>query len=250
MKIINWLFPVIAFVLAVSSCNENEAVREMLDKADSLLIGKSDSALILLDSYQAEKDSYCKSQRMRYEMLRALAQNTEDVLFTSDSILLEVVDYYESHGTDHDRMRANYALGCAYRDLGDAPRAIKYYNDAVSYADTTSMQCDYRTLSRIYGQMASVYHYQRVPRFELKYLQSATEAAWKSNDTLSSLLFFEHMASPYLLLGKQDSIIYYCDEAAKKYLEIGRGSCGMYFSYGYRCSFGSKRLFFYSRENG
>lgn len=222
MKIINWLFLVIAFVLAVSSCNENEAVREMLDKSDSLLIGKSDSALILLDSYQAEKDSYCKSQRMRYEMLRALAQNTEDVLFTSDSILLEVVDYYESHGTDHDRMRANYALGCAYRDLGDAPRAIQYYNDAVSYADTTSMQCDYRTLSRIYGQMASVYHSQRVPRFELKYLQSATEAAWKSNDTLSSLLFFEHMASPYLLLGKQDSIIYYCDEAAKKYLEIGR----------------------------
>ena len=30
MKIINWLFPVIAFVLAVSSCNENEAVRECL----------------------------------------------------------------------------------------------------------------------------------------------------------------------------------------------------------------------------
>lgn len=221
MKIINWLFPVIAFALAVSSCNENEAVREMLDKADSLLIGKSDSALILLDSYQAEKDSYCKSQRMRYEMLRALAQNTEDVLFTSDSILLEVVDYYESHGTDHDRMRANYALGCAYRDLGDAPRAIKYYNDAVSYADTTSMQCDYRTLSRIYGQMASVYHYQRVPRLELESEQNAVESSWKANDTIAALIFEEHMSDAFGLSREYDSVLYILDKVKREYEALG-----------------------------
>ena len=221
MKIINWLFPVIAFVLAVSSCNENEAVREMLDKADSLLIGKSDSALILLDSYQAEKDSYCKSQRMRYEMLRALAQNTEDVLFTSDSILLEVVDYYESHGTDHDRMRANYALGCAYRDLGDAPRAIKYYNDAVSYADTTSMQCDYRTLSRIYGQMASVYHSQRVPRLELESEQNAVESSWKANDTIAALIFEEHMSDAFGLSREYDSVLYILDKVKREYEALG-----------------------------
>ncbi len=221
MKIINWLFLVIAFVLAVSSCSENEAVREMLDKADSLLIGKSDSALILLDSYQAEKDSYCKSQRMRYEMLRALAQNTEDVLFTSDSILLEVVDYYESHGTDHDRMRANYALGCAYRDLGDAPRAIKYYNDAVSYADTTSMQCDYRTLSRIYGQMASVYHSQRVPRLELESEQNAVESSWKANDTIAALIFEEHMSDAFGLSREYDSVLYILDKVKREYEALG-----------------------------
>lgn len=221
MKIINWLFPVIAFVLAVSSCNENEAVREMLDKADSLLIGKSDSALILLDSYQAEKDSYCKSQRMRYEMLRALAQNTEDVLFTSDSILLEVVDYYESHGTDHDRMRANYALGCAYRDLGDAPRAIQYYNDAVSYADTTSLHCDYRTLSRIYGQMASVYHSQRVPRLELESEQNAVESSWKANDTIAALIFEEHMSDAFGLSREYDSVLYILDKVKREYEALG-----------------------------
>ena len=221
MKIINWLFPVIAFVLAVSSCNENEAIREMLDKADSLLIGKSDSALILLDSYQAEKDSYCKSQRMRYEMLRALAQNTEDVLFTSDSILLEVVDYYESHGTDHDRMRANYALGCAYRDLGDAPRAIQYYNDAVSYADTTSLHCDYRTLSRIYGQMASVYHSQRVPRLELESEQNAVESSWKANDTIAALIFEEHMSDAFGLSREYDSVLYILDKVKREYEALG-----------------------------
>lgn len=221
MKIINWLFPVIAFVLAVSSCSENEAVREMLDKADSLLIGKSDSALILLDSYQAEKDRYCKSQRMRYEMLRALAQNTEDVLFTSDSILLEVVDYYESHGTDHDRMRANYALGCAYRDLGDAPRAIKYYNDAVSYADTTSLHCDYRTLSRIYGQMASVYHSQRVPRLELESEQNAVESSWKANDTIAALIFEEHMSDAFGLSREYDSVLYILDKVKREYEALG-----------------------------
>ena len=45
MKIINWLFPVIAFVLAVSSCNENEAVREMLDNTEWSIKHKASTEL-------------------------------------------------------------------------------------------------------------------------------------------------------------------------------------------------------------
>ena len=50
--------------------------------------------------------------------------NADYVPFTSDSTMLQVVDYYDSHGTPNERLRAHYMLGCVYRDLGEAPHAL------------------------------------------------------------------------------------------------------------------------------
>ena len=221
MKIINLLLCIFVANIILSSCSEDKAVRDMLDEADRLLVGKSDSALLLLDSYEKDSEGFSRAQRMRYEMLRALAQNSEDVLFSSDSIILEVVDYYNSHGSDHDRMRANYALGSVYRDLGDAPTAIQYYNDAVSYADTTSLSCDFRTLSRIYGQMASLFHSQRTPALEQEYQRKAVDAAWKARDTVSALIFEDHIADAFVLMNNADSALFYLEQAHSKFLQKG-----------------------------
>ncbi|MDO4981573.1 MAG: hypothetical protein Q4E58_11795, partial [Prevotellaceae bacterium] len=71
----------------------------------------------------------------REQMLRQLEQaeqqNRDYVPFTSDSLALTLTSYFDSHGTPNERMRAHYILGCAYRDLGEAPRALECYNDAV-----------------------------------------------------------------------------------------------------------------------
>jgi lipopolysaccharide biosynthesis regulator YciM len=52
--------------------------------------------------------------------------------------MLAVADYYDRNGTANERMEAHYLLGCVYRDLGDAPRALTSYNNAVDCADTTA----------------------------------------------------------------------------------------------------------------
>ncbi len=94
---------------------------------------------------------------MRRRMLEAKVQNENCLPFTTDSIMKKAAGYYDRHGSDNERMMAHYLLGCTYRDLGDAPRALQCYNDAVSRADTTSPDCDYTTMSRIYGQMAVMF---------------------------------------------------------------------------------------------
>ena len=145
------------------------------------------------------------SRQMHEALMQAKAQNENFEPFTSDSTMLRVVDYYDSHGTANEQMLAHYLLGCVYRDLGDAPRALECYHDAVSKADTTSADCDFQRLSRIYGQMADLFYNQRSPQFEKEAELNAIRMAWKAKDTLAALNFYAHLAGVYELMGDKDS---------------------------------------------
>ena len=61
---------------------------------------------------------------MRYELLLAEAQNKLGHPFTTDSVLRRVVGYYDRHGSANQRLKSRYLLGCAYRDLHEAPIAL------------------------------------------------------------------------------------------------------------------------------
>lgn len=61
--------------------------------------------------------------------------NRNYINIPSDSQLVEAVAYYDRHGTPNERMRAHYLLGCSYRDMGEAPKALACYHDAADCAD-------------------------------------------------------------------------------------------------------------------
>jgi len=161
------------------------------------------------------------SRQMHEALMQAKAQNENYEPFTSDSTMLRVVDYYDSHGTANEQMLAHYLLGCVYRDLGDAPRALECYYDAVSKADTTSADCDFQRLSRIYGQMADLFHAQRSPQFEKEAELNAIHMAWRAKDTLAALNFYAHLADVYDLIGKTDSALFISQDACKLLKEYG-----------------------------
>ena len=62
--------------------------------------------------------------------------NRNYIPLTSDSLLKEATAYFDSHGTPNERLRAHYLLGCAYRDMGESPRAIETWHDAVTVSYT------------------------------------------------------------------------------------------------------------------
>ncbi len=72
-------------------------------------------------------------------------------MFTSDSVMKDVVAYYDKYGSANERMLANYVLGCVYRDLHEVPLALEYYNKATEQADTTATDC---TMARFTGYIA------------------------------------------------------------------------------------------------
>lgn len=184
--------PILAFILF--SCTDQHA-DSIITKAEQLLNTKPDSALAVLDDIRESKEDWPRSQQMRYELVYAQAQNKAFVNFTTDSIVLSLVDYYGRHGNANEQMMANYMAGCAYRDLEDALSALKYLNLAVDAVDENDEDCDLHTLMRVYSQMGGLY--QRVAAFENERIadSNAERLAWQIGDTISALRLMRLRAS-------------------------------------------------------
>lgn len=133
------------------------------------------------------------------------AQNKAFVPFTSDSLAKDVVSYFDRHGSSNEQMKAHYLLGCVYRDLGESPRAVDSYLDAINKADTTAKDCDFYLLSTVYSQMAELYHQQLLLSFEIDARRQACYYASRANDPYWRCYDMERAAGAYILMNKKDS---------------------------------------------
>ena len=131
------------------------------------------------------------------------------------------VDYFDDHGTSNDQILAHYLLGRAYHEHGEAPMALKCYQEATELADTTADDCDYKQLSRVYGQMADIFYYQGLYRQQIVHSKLAEKFAWKGKDTLSALMCYEQQRFAYQRLGIIDSAIFITENVAHQYKKYG-----------------------------
>lgn len=188
---------------------------------DTIINEKPDSALHLLDSLSTEAAGWPKSQRMRHRLLTMKAQNKAYVPFISDTIAKDLVSYYDDNGSPNDRLLARYLLGCVYRDLGEAPRAVDCYLDAVNHADTTTADCDYHTLAVTYSQMAKIYHQQLLLTDEIEAQKHSIHYALMDEDTCYAIFNKDLIASTYLLLNRNDSAECLLKEDIEFYMKYG-----------------------------
>ena len=176
---------ILLLAVAFGGCQRGVRVRGELAMLDSLVDVDYDSALSVL--VQLDTRQMGKGERMYAQLLTGKAMNKADSLFTTDSVMKEVVRYFDRHGNSNQRMLAHYVLGCAYRDMGDAPRALQCYQDAVEQADTTRSDCDHSTLMRVHSQMSTLYRKQRLTDDARKEAAEGARIAWNIGDTLSAL---------------------------------------------------------------
>ena len=158
---------------------------------------------------------------MRYELLRAEAQNKLYIDFTTDSVMRQVVQYYDRRGSRNDRLKAHYLLGCCYRDMHEAPVALLTWEDAVAAADTTAADCDYATLFRIYGQMAEIYFRQFMPEKELAVREKLCRYALLAGDTLNYIRGLLLRNDAFLALRDTAAVFENIEHVRQLYLERG-----------------------------
>lgn len=183
-------------------CTENRVQMQRLQVIDSLMEAHPQAAydsLCRFDSLEVPDAS--RKVAMKCRMLMAKAQNKLYLQLSADTKFQEVVDYYDSWGTDNEKMQAYYLLGCVYRDQKDAPKAMMSYKKAVECADTLRKECDYKVLFGIYGQMADIYRYQYLHKQSIECYKKYSYYAAKANNMASYIQGFELIASEYYALG-------------------------------------------------
>ena len=165
-----------------------------------------------------------ESHEAMVRQLEALEQmNRADSVMTNDSLAEALTTYFDSHGTANERLRAHYILGRTYADMGEAPADLNAYLDAADCADTTAADCDYHTLSRVYGQMADVFYWQNLMEDFIDACDKSIAYAWKDKDTSQALNVEAHKIGAYIRLEQHDKVITAFDTVYDKLLN----TCGV-----------------------
>ena len=208
--------------LVLIGCGQTDKFDMAMNRADSIMEARQDGAkisLAMLDSLQPQLTEMSEAQRMRYHLLQAKAMNKGYVEFTSDSTMKEVAEYYNRHGSDREKMTANYLLGCVYRDLGDAPTAMKYLNEATSYEEAN--KTSYRVLAHIHGEMAYLLEEQTLVDNVITELDIARHNALLAGDTVEAITILSLKAPTYQLNHKTDSAELIVDSCINMFIASG-----------------------------
>ncbi|MDE6557361.1 MAG: amino acid ABC transporter permease, partial [Duncaniella sp.] len=111
-------------LLLLAGCTQGPKSDPRLMRAGSLAADSPHEALAVLDSVCP--DSLSKADRYRYDFLTVKASDKAFVTHTSDSLILGVMAYAESHPSAIPYAEALYYGGRVYSDLGDYPTALSY----------------------------------------------------------------------------------------------------------------------------
>ena len=145
----NAIFGIAFFLLAavlqiggLASCGSQPQYPAVLETADSLSYVNPDSAVALLQNVEAEMSASQPAVRHFYDLMTLKAHDKADLPLASDSLILDILQYYE-HGGDPNKLpEAYYYAGRVYSELGDAPQAIDYFQKAQTSLD----ELDFRKL--------------------------------------------------------------------------------------------------------
>ena len=101
----------------------------ILIEINTLTESNPQQALARLDSI--DSGSLSTADRHFYDFLTIKASDKDYIKHTSDSLVLDVIDYMNDNADKSLRAEALYYGGRVYSDMGDYPRAIQYFQNAL-----------------------------------------------------------------------------------------------------------------------
>ena len=138
-------------------CTQHKDYPHTILQAESCMETYPDSALYCLTLYNDSIDTQPEEIQMYYHLLNIQAKDKLYITHTDDSLINRIVTYYENYGDKDKLMLAYYYQGSVYRDLNDAPRALKAFQKVLELGESNP-PCD--LFARTYNQMGTLFAYQ------------------------------------------------------------------------------------------
>lgn len=180
----------ILFLSLFLSCARSSKIN--WDGIDRLVCESPGVGLQELDKISA--DDLSQADLRRYNLLKIKSQDKLYINHTTDSVILDIIDYYSNHNRKL-YPEALYYGGRVYSDLGDKPSAIKYYQAAL---DLTPEKKDNLTLrSNILSQIAQEYLSLKMHGETLRYLEEVAKCDSIKNDSINIAFNYEMIGEIY-----------------------------------------------------
>lgn len=202
------------------SCRDGGRTESILRTADSLMEGHPDSALSILRRDSLEICRSGKDYRLWYALSRTEADDKCYILHVSDSTMRAVANYYNSHGSDFQRVRANYLLGRVYCDMHLYGHALTSFNKAITVESENDS-----TINRYKARSATwagyVYEVKGLHKDALRYNKLAYRYAKQAGAQVTEVYSLRDIGRSYSYLKQNNTAIPYYRQAAKKAKAIG-----------------------------
>ena len=198
----------ILLIIGWSSCTDRPCYPLAMQEAESYMNSRPDSALYLLESLTDSISSFPEETRMYYHLLCIQAKDKQYIEHTSDSLINRIVKFYEGHDDVDKRMMAYYYQGSTYRDMNDAPRALKAFQQAVDVSTQYNV-----LLPKAYNQMGSLFMYQGLYDEAIKINRKNIELYTKLGQPNKTSYALRDIARMYSMKEASDSTLHYYNRA-------------------------------------
>lgn len=161
---------------------------------------------------------YSSASEARYALLYSQALDKNYVDVTSDSLTAVAVNYYDRHGTKHERAMAHYYQGRVFSNAGNFDAAIRSYSLAEDAASGTD---DYYLLGLINNAVGNLYYDQYDLKEALSRDQRAATYFHLAQSPYNEALAYVGMGIVSNLMGDNEGMEKEYQKAIAIYEEIG-----------------------------
>ena len=214
-SLITKALPFLLLYTTFFSCRDGGRIESILRTTDSLMEGHPDSALSILRRDSLEICRSGKDYRLWYALSRTEADDKCYILHVSDSTIRAAANYYDSHGSALQRVRANYLLGRVYCDMHLYGHALTSFNKAITMESENDS-----TINRYKARSATwagyVYEVKGLHKDALRYNKLAYGYAKQAGAQVTEVYSLRDIGRSYRNLNRNDIAIPYYQKAAKK----------------------------------
>ena len=187
--------------------------------ADSLASVRPDSALSLLKALERDTADMPLAHRMYYRLLCVKAADKAYLPHLSDSLIRPILHYYIKEGDPRLLPEAYYYAGRVYRDLGDAPQALDYFEQSLK---AMRKHENLEVKNKVYAQMGTLFLYQDMYPEALEAFKQSYRCDVALGDSVGMIFSYRDIADAYRNLNKPDSAIYCYEQACELSLKTQR----------------------------
>lgn len=212
------LYTALLALLLFPSCRRQSGdIDSFLHNAESLMNEHPEDALSIIRHIDRRK-IYSSASEARYALLYSQALDKNYVDVTSDSLTAVAVNYYDRHGTKHERAMAHYYQGRVYSNAGNFDAAIRSYSLAEDAASGTD---DYYLLGLINNAVGNLHFEQYDLDEALQRDQQAASFFHRAQSPYNEALAYIGVGTVYSLKGDNEQMEIVYNKAIEIYKELG-----------------------------
>lgn len=200
-------------VLVLVGCIRKEPDGRLLN-ADELSDSSPEAALDSL--YAIDYEQLSSSDRHFYDFLSVKITDKAYLKHASDSLIQDVIDYESRHKSNGRYAESLYYGGRVYKDLGDYPTSMRYFQEALEEVPSDEGHLDLK--ANIASQYGRLLNELRLYGRAIPLIKTAVEIGRQRNDSVNLIYDLQLLGSTCLKAEKYKD----AEEHIREALELSR----------------------------